>query len=152
MFCCFRNNCRCLSERQVQFQPVIRTCDSSKLQTVGAVREFKQSQRLRTGKDTSPRACELITGRHTDRALWKHLTDYMEQSPSSEADSSSTSQEIHLFLQKPKVHYRIPILCQMNPDRNFPPYFPKINSNIIFPYTSMPLPPCSILLPYNKYF
>jgi hypothetical protein len=29
----------------------------------------------------------------------------------------------------------IPILSQMNPVHTFPPYFPKIHSNIVFPST-----------------
>jgi len=39
---------------------------------------------------------------------------------------------------EPKAHYHVnksptpdPILRQMNPVHNFPPYFPKISSNII---------------------
>jgi hypothetical protein len=58
----------------------------------------------------------------------------MEQSPSSEANSHSASQEITRPLWKPKVHYRVynspplvPILNQMNPVYTFPHYFPRID-------------------------
>jgi len=66
----------------------------------------------------------------------------MVQIPSSEADSHSASQEIHRLLYNPKIHYcvhespqLVPILSQMNPVHTFPPYFPKIRSNIILPST-----------------
>jgi len=69
-------------------------------------------------------------------------SNYMEQSPSSEANSSLTSQEIHRILWNPTVHYCIqkrlqpvPILSQINPIHASPSHFLKTNFNIIFPYT-----------------
>jgi hypothetical protein len=69
--------------------------------------------------------------------------NYMEQSPSQKVNSHSASQETPCLLWHLKVHYYIhkgsasvSILSQMHPVDNFPAYFPKIHSNIIFP--SMP--------------
>jgi len=43
------------------------------------------------------------------------FADSMEQGPPSEVDGLATSQEIPHFLCRPKVHYRVPILSQLNP-------------------------------------
>jgi len=63
----------------------------------------------------------------------------MEQSLPRRAHSYSASQEIPCLLWNTNVHHRVhksplpllvPILSKMNPDHTFPPYFPKIHSNI----------------------
>jgi hypothetical protein len=71
------------------------------------------------------------------------VTDSMVQSPSLEANSHSASQEIPGLLWKPKVRYcvhsnspMVPVLSQMHPVHTFPPYFPKIHSNIILSSTT----------------
>jgi len=66
----------------------------------------------------------------------------MEQSPSSEANSHSATQEIPRLLRNPEVHYRphkslslVPILIQMYPVHTFPPWSLKIHSNnILLPF------------------
>jgi len=67
------------------------------------------------------------------------FTNYMEQRPSWEANSHSTSQEIPLLLWNLKVCYvhKIPVLHpiqgHMHPLHTFPPCFPKNYSNTIVP-------------------
>jgi hypothetical protein len=70
------------------------------------------------------------------------LTNSMDQSPSSEANSHSASQEIPCLLQNRKVHYRIhevaplvPILSQLHPVHTFPSRSFKIQPNIILSST-----------------
>jgi hypothetical protein len=67
------------------------------------------------------------------------LTNSMECSPSSEANSHSASQETPHLLWSPKVHYHVqknlplyPFSSQMNPLHNLMPYF---QFNIVPPST-----------------
>jgi hypothetical protein len=41
------------------------------------------------------------------RALTKQITDYMEESPTQEANSHTSRQKIPRLLLNPKVHYRV---------------------------------------------
>jgi hypothetical protein len=66
------------------------------------------------------------------------VTSCSEQSPSWQANSHSSRQEIHRLLWNQKVHYRlhkspplVTILSQMSTIHTFPPDFPKIRYNII---------------------
>jgi hypothetical protein len=72
-------------------------------------------------------------------------TNSMEQSPYSEANNHSASQEIPHLSKNPNVHYRVQnspplvlILSHMNPVHTFLPYFPNIHYNIIL--SSSPKP------------
>jgi len=74
---------------------------------------------------------------------WNMMSNYMEQSPSWEADSGSASKETFRLLWNVKVHYRdhkwqpmVHILSHIHPVLTSSPYFPKLHSNIIFPSTS----------------
>jgi len=67
-------------------------------------------------------------------------TNAIEHNLSWEANSDSASQEIPRLLWNPKFYYRVHkspplmfILSQMHPVHNFPPCFPKICFNVIFP-------------------
>ena len=81
----------------------------------------------------------------------------MEQSPSWEANTSSTSQEIHGFLRNPKVHSLVqkspspvPILSQINPF-HVPSHFLNIHFNIILPSTPRSSKwPLSIIAPHQN--
>jgi len=71
---------------------------------------------------------------------WANLTNYMEQSPSWEADNHSSSQETPHLFWNPKVHYHVDkslplvlILSKMNLVHTLPSSVSMIHSNIIFP-------------------
>jgi hypothetical protein len=74
----------------------------------------------------------------TDR-LTNQPTNIIDQSPSWEGNSHSSSQEIPFLLWNPKIRYSVqkgpplvPIVNQMHPVHTLPPHFPTIHSNIIF--------------------
>jgi hypothetical protein len=63
----------------------------------------------------------------------------MEKSPCSELIVTQLAKKYPKFLCNPMFHNRVQktppmvlILSQMHPAHTFPPYFPKIHSNIIF--------------------
>jgi hypothetical protein len=83
------------------------------------------------------------------------IINYTELSPSWEANDHSASQEVLRSLWKSNVHYRVHksphvflILNQMNSAHNFPAYFSKIRSSIIFP--TMPRYSRSLLFKFSK--
>jgi hypothetical protein len=78
----------------------------------------------------------------SSKALTNYLINSIEQSPSSDANSRLATQEIPRLLRNPNVHYRLykipplgPILSQTNLVHTPLPYFFKIHSVRIFPYT-----------------
>ena len=76
-----------------------------------------------------------------DKSVLSVKNNYMVQTPSWEANSSLTIQEITRTLRNPTVHYCIqkhpppvPILIQINAFHASPTHFLKTGFNIIFPY------------------
>jgi hypothetical protein len=86
---------------------------------------------------------EVGCSTHDGYLLTYFLTHFMEQSPSLQANRSSTSQEISCILWNLKVHYRIhkclppvPTLSQINPVHAPKSHFLNIHLNIILPSMS----------------
>jgi len=82
----------------------------------------------------------LVILHYTKRCLRLHVTDFMEQSPSWEANRFSDSQEIRRILRSSKAHSTIhklpppaPTLSQINPFHASPSHLLKIHFNIILP-------------------
>jgi len=82
------------------------------------------------------------TERFLSNWLTDWLTDFMEQSLSWDDNSHSASQEVPRLLQNPNGSYcfhkgptLVPVRSQFHPVKVSQSYFPKINSNIIFPCT-----------------
>jgi hypothetical protein len=91
--------------------------------------------------------------------LYMYITNYMEQSPSSEANRSSAIQEIPRMLWNLKIYYRIhknlppvpvlshidavraPLTLLRDPFQYYPPIYARVFQVVSFPQVS-PLKPC----------
>ena len=111
-------------------------------------------QTLYTPLLSPPHTCYMPRPSHSSRfdhlltyfltyLLTYSLTHSIQQSPSSEANRFSASQEIPHILCNPKVHYPIhkcpppvTILSQINPSHTLTSHFQKIHLNIVL--QSMP--------------
>jgi len=78
-----------------------------------------------------------------ERTYFMKYVSFLLLTHGAEVYSHPASQEIPRLLWNQKVHYSVPkspplasIQRQMNPVHIFPPYFPKIHSNIILPFTT----------------
>jgi len=94
---------------------------------------------------------KLLNSQDQSRVAWFmttiYLRNYTEQSPISEVDSRSTSQEIPCLLWNPEVHYCVyinpPVVAnhsQVTPVQFLTTYFYKIHSNIILLSILLSLP------------